>query len=65
MQTQENCLKSSQKKQREAYAVYLKELERLGLSPDFDVEKNLMEEDGKWRGWIGYENEDGTLTVTG
>lgn len=27
--------------------------------------KNLMEEDGKWRGWIGYENEDGTLTVTG
>lgn len=27
--------------------------------------KNLMEEDGRWRGWIGYENEDGTLTVTG
>ena len=47
LQTQENCLKSSQEKQREAYAVYLKELERLGLSPDFDVEKNLMEEDKK------------------
>ena len=47
LQTQENCLKSSQEKQREAYAAYLKELERLGLSPDFDVEKNLMEEDKK------------------
>ena len=26
---------------------------------------NIMEEDGQWHGWIGYENEDGTLTVTG
>ena len=26
---------------------------------------NIMEEDGQWHGWIGYENDDGTLTVTG
>ena len=25
----------------------------------------IMEEDGQWHGWIGYENDDGTLTVTG
>lgn len=47
LQTQKNCLKVSQEKQHESYTVYLKELEKLGLSPNFDVEKNLMEEDKK------------------
>lgn len=47
LQTQKNCLKTSQEKQHESYTVYLKALEKLRLSPDFDVEKNLMEEDKK------------------